>query len=159
MLRWSDIDLNNVEWKIPAEKMKMKRPHIIPLSRQAVEVFEEIYPVTGHGQYVFPSIRSVERPMSNNTMNAALRRMGYTKNDMTSHGFRAMSSTVLHEQGWPTDIVERQLAHTEQNKVKSAYDHAEHLPQRRKMMQAWADYLDALKQGADVIPLRKVNEG
>jgi integrase len=88
-------------------------------------------------------------------MNAALRRMGYTKNDMTSHGFRAMSSTVLHEQGWPTDIVERQLAHTEQNKVKSAYDHAEHLPQRRKMMQAWADYLDALKAGGKVIPLRR----
>ena len=144
---WSEIDLDNVEWKIPAEKMKMKRPHIIPLSRQAVEVFKEIYPVTGHGRYAFPSIRSVERPMSNNTMNAALRRMGYTKNDMTSHGFRAMSSTVLHEQGWPTDIVERQLAHTEQNKVKGAYDHAEHLPQRRKMMQAWADYLDALKGG------------
>ena len=156
---WSEIDLDNVEWKIPAEKMKMKRPHIIPLSRQAVEVFKEIYPVTGHGRYAFPSIRSVERPMSNNTMNAALRRMGYTKNDMTSHGFRAMSSTVLHEQGWPTDIVERQLAHTEQNKVKGAYDHAEHLPQRRKMMQAWADYLDALKAGAKVIPLRRVNEG
>ena len=156
---WSEIDLNSAEWKIPAEKMKMKRPHIIPLSRQAVEVFKEIYPVTGHGQYVFPSIRSVERPMSNNTMNAALRRMGYTKNDMTAHGFRAMSSTVLHEQGWPTDIVERQLAHTEQNKVKSAYDHAEHLPQRRKMMQSWADYLDALKGGAKVIPLRRVSEG
>jgi len=154
---WSEIDLDNAEWKIPAHKMKMKRPHIVPLSRQAIEILKEIHPVTGYERYVFPSIRSTARPMSNNTVNAALRRMGYTKHEMTGHGFRAMASTILHEQGWPTDVIERQLAHTEGNSVKAAYNHAEHLPKRQKMMQAWADYLDGLKTGGNVIPLRRIN--
>lgn len=152
---WSEIDLDNAEWKIPAHKMKMRKPHIVPLSRQASEILKEIHPVTGYGRYVFPSIRSASRPLSNNTMNAALRRMGYTKDEMTAHGFRSMASTILHEQGWPSDVIERQMAHTEQNKVKGAYDHAQHLPKRKKMMQAWADYLDALKVGGKVIPLRR----
>ncbi len=124
--------------------MKMRFPHIVPLATQAVELLKEIEPLTGRGRYVFPSLRTVERPMSNNTVLAALRRMGYTKEEMSGHGFRAMASTVLHEQGWPSDIIERQLAHTERNSIKAAYNHAQHLPERRKMMQAWADYLEKL---------------
>jgi integrase len=152
---WSEIDLDNDEWKIPDHKMKMKRPHLVPLARQALRILKEIHPVTGYGRYVFPSLRSTARPMSNNTVNAALRRMGYSKEEMTGHGFRGMASTILHEQGWPSDVIERQLAHTEGNSVKATYNHAQHLPERRKMMQAWADYLDALKAGGTVIPLRQ----
>ncbi len=151
---WSEVDLDNATWTIPGEKMKMGLPHIVPLAGQAVDIFKEIEPITGSGQYVFPSLRSGQRPMSNNTVNAALRRMGYDKEQMTGHGFRAMASTLLHEQGWPSDVIERQLAHAERNSVKGAYNHAEHLPKRRKMMQAWADYLDALKAGGKVIPIR-----
>ena len=117
----------------------------MPLSRQAVDIFKEIKSVTSDGWYVVRSLRSTVRPMSNNTVNAALRRMGYSKDEIVGHGFRAMASTILHEQGWPLDVVERQMAHTERNKVKAAYNHAQHLPERRKMMQAWADYLDGLK--------------
>jgi integrase len=154
---WSEINLDNGEWKIPAQKMKMREPHIVPLSTQAIEIFRMIEPVTGDGRYVFPSLRSTVRPMSNNTVLAALRRMGYPKDEMTGHGFRAMASTILHEQGWPSDVIERQLAHTERNSVRAAYNHAKHLPERRKMMQAWADYLDALKGGSKVIPLMRAN--
>lgn len=142
---WSEIDFDKAEWRIPVEKMKMKDPHIVPLSIQAVYVLTEIHPITGKGRYVFPSIRTYLRPMSNNTVLAALRRMGYTKEEMSGHGFRAMASTVLHEQGWLSDIIERQLAHAERNSIKAAYNHAQHLPERRKMMQSWADYLDRLK--------------
>jgi len=144
---WVEIDLDTAEWRIPAEKMKMKDPHIVPLSSQAVEVLCEILPITGQGQYVFPSVRTNSRPMSENTVLAALRRMGFTKEEMSGHGFRAMASTVLHEKGWPSDIIERQLAHAERNSIKAAYNHAQHLPERRKMMQAWADYLEKLKGG------------
>lgn len=147
---WSEIDLDASEWKIPAEKMKMRQAHIVPLSRQAVAVLQDLHPLTGSGRYIFPSVRSASRPMSNNTINAALRRMGYSKDQMTGHGFRSMASTILHEQGWPSDVIERQLAHAERNKVKAAYNHAEHLPERRKMMQGWSDYLDGLKTGAQV---------
>lgn len=144
---WSEIDLDSAEWRIPAEKMKMKDPHIVPLSSQAVEVLAEILPITGKGRYVFPSVRTNARPMSENTVLAALRRMGFAKEEMSGHGFRAMASTVLHEQGWPSDVIERQLAHAERNSIKAAYNHAQHLPERRKMMQAWADYLEKLKGG------------
>ena len=133
----------------------MKNPHIVPLSTQAVEILNEIQPITGEGRYVFPSIRTYSRPMSNNTVLAALRRMGYTKEEMSGHGFRAMASTVLHEQSWPSDIIERQLAHAERNSIKAAYNHAQHLPERRKMMQAWADYLDTLRIEGKIIPLRR----
>ncbi|MFC1876004.1 tyrosine-type recombinase/integrase [Thermodesulfobacteriota bacterium] len=150
---WGEIDLDKAEWRIPAEKMKMKDPHIVPLSTQAIEILNEIQPITGKGRYVFPSIRTNSRSMSNNTVLAALRRMGYTKEEMSGHGFRAMASTVLHEQGWPSDIIERQLAHAERNSIKAAYNHAQHLPERKKMMQAWADYLDILKNGDNVVPL------
>jgi integrase len=150
---WDEVNLEVAEWRIPAQKMKMKTPHIVPLSKQATAILEGIQPVTGQGKYVFPSERTYSRPMSENTVNAALRRMGYTKNEITGHGFRSMASTLLHEQGWKSDIIERQLAHQERNKVKAAYNHAEHLSERKKMMQAWADYLDALKKGAEVILL------
>lgn len=148
---WPEVDLGNATWKIPAEKMKMKAPHIVPLSSQAIKILKTLKPITGNGRYIFPSLRSTVRPMSNNTVNAALRRMGYAKDEMTGHGFRGMASTLLHEQGWPSDVIERQLAHVERNSVKAAYNHAEHLPERKRMMQAWADYLDALKAGGKVI--------
>ena len=151
---WRQINFEQAEWKIPAEKMKMGLPHIVPLAAQAVEVLNEIEPLTGRGRYVFPSLRTAERPMSNNTVLAALRRMGYAKDEMSGHGFRAMASTVLHEQGWPSDIIERQLAHAERNSIKAAYNHAQHLPERRHMMQEWADYLDKLKKGGEIIPFR-----
>ena len=142
---WNEIDLDLAQWKIPADKMKMRQVHIVPLSKQACAVLVEINGLTGAGKFVFPSLRSGSRPMSNNTINAALRRMGYGKEELTGHGFRSMASTLLHENGWKTDVIERQLAHAEGNSVKAAYNHAQHLPERRKMMQWWADYLDDLK--------------
>jgi len=152
---WAEIDLEAAEWRIPAHKMKMKQPHIVPLSTQAVEVLKDIHPLTGHGKYLFPSIRTWKRPMSENTVNAALRRMGYEPGDMTAHGFRSMASTLLNEQGWHRDAIERQLAHAERNDVRAAYNYAEHMPERRKMMQAWSDYLDGLKKGGKIIPIGK----
>lgn len=144
---WSEIDLERQEWRIPAEKMKMRELHIVPLSRQACLILKELEPLTGgpSGKYVFPSVRSNVRAMSENTVNAALRRLGFEKDQMTGHGFRSIASTLLHEQGWPSAVIERQLAHGERNKVKAAYNFAEHLPERKKMMQTWADYLDQLK--------------
>lgn len=150
---WKEFDFNKSEWRIPPAKMKMGEQHIIPLSIQAVTILLDIKAVTGRGRYVFPGERTSERPMSENTVNAALRRMGYTKEEMTGHGFRSMASTLLHELGWPHAVVERQLAHGERNKVSAAYNYAEYLPERRKMMQHWADYLDKLKAGAEVLPL------
>lgn len=150
---WTEFDFDKHEWRIPGAKMKMGEQHIVPLSRQAIAVLREIQPLTGEGRYVFPSERGGGRPMSENTVNAALRRLGYTNDEMTGHGFRSMASTLLHELGWPHEVIERQLAHGERNKVAAAYNHAEHLPKRRKMMQAWADYLDELRSGAVVIPL------
>lgn len=154
---WGEFDLDAGEWRIPAHKMKMKTVHIVPLSRQAVEILRELHAHTGSGRYVFPGLRATDTPMSENTINAALRRLGYTKDEMTGHGFRSMASTILHEQGWPHDVIERQLAHAERNKVSSAYNYAEHIPKRREMMQSWADYLDVLAAGANVISIRKTN--
>jgi integrase len=159
--QWSEIDLDRAEWRIPAERMKMRGKHIVPLSRQSVEILRELEPLTNTPipakpdapRYVFPGARSRERPMSENAVLAALRRMGYSKEEMTGHGFRSMASTLLHERGWNHQAIERQLAHAERNAVSAAYNFAEHLPERRRMMQAWADYLDALKGGAKVIPL------
>ncbi|WP_394808950.1 tyrosine-type recombinase/integrase [Nitrosomonas sp.] len=152
---WAEIDFDKPEWRIPGHKMKMKEPHIIPLSAQAVEILQSIHPLTGDGQYIFPSIRSGARPMSENTINAALRRMGYEKDEMTGHGFRSMASTLLHEHGWPHEAIERQLAHAERNKVVAAYNYAEHLPKRKEMMCWWADYLDELAAGAKVVSFQK----
>jgi len=155
---WSEIDLDNAEWRIAPHKMKMRVLHIVPLSKQAIEVLKEIQPLTGRDQYVFPSNRTITRPMSNNTINAALRRLGFTKDEMTAHGFRSMASTLLNEQGWNGDAIERQLAHSEGNGVRAAYNYAQHLPERKKMMQAWADYLDGLASGADVIPINRTDK-
>lgn len=152
---WAEFDFDKSEWLIPAGKMKMKEQHIVPLSAQAVAILREVRTLTGRNSYVFPSERGGGRPMSENTINTALRRMGYTKDEMTGHGFRSMASTLLHETGWPHAVIERQLAHGERNKVSAAYNHAEHLPERRKMMQSWADYLDKLKAGADVLQFQR----
>ena len=142
---WSEINLEIGEWRIPSEKMKMGQPHIVPLARQSVIILTGLQPLTGTGKYLFPSVRSSDRPISENTINAALRRLGYTKDEMTGHGFRSMASTLLNEQGWNRDHIERQLAHAERNRIRAAYNYADYLPERRKMMQAWADYLDTLK--------------
>jgi len=152
---WSEIDFDKAEWRIPEEKMKKETLHIVPLSTQAISVLREIQPLTGIGKYVFPSLRTHSRPMSDGTINGALRRLGYSKDEMTGHGFRSMASTLLHEQGWPHDAIERQLAHAERNKVVAAYNYAEHLEKRVKIMQHWSDYLEALEKGADVVPLFK----
>jgi len=143
---WKEINFDTMEWRISAEKMKSKAPHIVPLPQQAMEVLQEIYPLTGQGRYVFPSPRTDTRPMSNNAILAALRRMGYAKEEMSGHGFRSMASTLLNEQGWNRDAIERQLAHAERNSVRASYNYAEYLPERREMMQHWADYLDQLKK-------------
>lgn len=141
---WSEIKTDTAEWRIPANKMKMRETHIVPLSKQAIEILEELKPLTGEGKYVFPGVRYPDRPMSDNTINAALRRLDYMGDDITGHGFRSMASTLLNEQGWNRDAIERQLAHGERNKVRASYNYAEYLPERRKMMQAWADYLSSL---------------
>lgn len=156
---WSEFDRETAEWRIPAHKMKMRSPHIVPLSRQVLAVLEGLRPLTGIGGYLFPSERTIERPMSENTVNAALRRLGYSKDEMTGHGFRSMASTLLNEQGWNRDAIERQLAHSERNGVRAAYNYAEFMPDRRKMMQAWADYLDALREGGKVVPIFKATAG
>lgn len=152
---WKEFDLDNAEWRIPGDKMKMGVLHIIPLSKQALAILNDLKPLTGSGKYLFPSNRTKTRPMSDNTLNAALRRLGYTKEEMTAHGFRSMASTILNEQGWNTDAIERQLAHSEKNGVRAAYNYAEYLPERKRMMQSWSDYLDGLAIGADVIPLHR----
>jgi integrase len=150
---WTEFNLDAAEWRIPAERMKMREQHIVPLSTQAVAILRELHALTGSRRYVFPGARTYGRPMSDNTVNAGLRRLGYAKDEMTGHGFRSIASTLLNEQGWHRDAIERQLAHAERNNVRAAYNFAEHLPERRKMMQAWADYLDGLKAGAEVIPI------
>jgi integrase len=152
---WAAFDLDKAEWRIPASKMKMGEQHIVPLAPQAVGILREIQPLTGRGRYVFPSVRTGPRPMSENTVGAALRRMGYTKDEMTGHGFRSMASTLLHELGYPHAVIERQLAHGERNKVSASYNFAEHLPERRKLMVEWAAYLEALKTGAEVVPIAR----
>ena len=150
---WSEFNLDAAEWRIPAEKMKAGVLHIVPLSRQALGVLREIHPLTGHGRYVFPSPRTDSRPMSSNAILSALRRMGFAKDEMSGHGFRSMASTLLNEQGWNRDAIERQLAHAERNSVRAAYNYAEFMPERKKMMQAWADYLEGIKAGAKIIQI------
>ncbi len=118
----------------------MREKHVVPLSEQAVSILRELHPLTGGGRYVFPGARTNGRPMSENTVNAALRRLGYDKDTMTGHGFRHMASTLLNEQGWNRDAIERQMAHTERNQVRAVYSYAEYLPERHQMMQAWANY-------------------
>lgn len=153
-MEWAEIDTQAALWTIPAEKMKMRKIHAVPLTPQALAILEEIRLLTGGGRYVFPSARSKERPMSNMAINAALRRMGFDKDEMTGHGFRVLASSLLHEAGWDSSLIELQLAHRDMNTVRAIYNRAERLDERRKMMQAWADYLDKLKVGAEIVPLR-----
>jgi len=143
---WSEINFDTAEWRIPAAKMKMKSVHIVPLSKQTLAILNELHPLTGDGKYVFPGVINPDRPMSDNTVTSALRRLGYTSDEMTAHGFRSMACTLLNEHGWNRDAIERQLAHAERSNVRAAYNYAEYLPERRKMMQDWADYLQSLAQ-------------
>lgn len=150
---WSEIDLDGALWIIPAGKMKMRKAHHVPLSHQAIELFREVQSVTGPSGYVFPSVRTRLRPMSENTINAGLRRLGYASDEMTAHGFRAMASTLLNESGkWHPDAIERALAHGDDDKVRAAYHRGAHWKERVEMSQWWSDYLDQLRKGADIVP-------
>ena len=151
---WAEFNLDAAEWRIAAHRMKMRRPHLVPLARQSVAILREIEPLTRRGRYVFPSPLTAQRPLSDNAITAALRRIGYTGDQMSWHGFRAMASTLLNELGFPPDIIELQLAHQERNEVRAAYNRAQRLDERCKMMQAWADYLDGLRAGENVVPFR-----
>ena len=152
--RWDEIDLENAQWRIPAERMKMDSPHIVPLSSQSVEILKTLHLVTGESEFMFPSqnIGGKTPTMSNNTILKALERMGY-KGRMTGHGFRGVASTALHEQGFDHEHIELQLAHAKRDAVSAAYNHALYLQQRTSMMQQWADYLDKLKSGAEIISI------
>ena len=154
---WSEIDLDAAIWSIPAGRTKMRKPHLVPLSRQAVTLFREIHEATGATGYVFPSVRTRTRPMSENTLNAALRRLGYSTEEMTAHGFRAMASTLLNESGkWHPDAIERALAHGDSDKVRAAYHRGAHWDERVTMAQWWSDHLDMLRKGADVVAIRSM---
>ncbi len=148
--KWSEFDFEAARWNIPAERMKMRTPHIVPLSRQALEVLDLLRKVSGDSEWVFPGERSGERTMSNNTILKGLERMGY-KGRMTGHGFRGLASTILHEKEYPHEHIELQLAHTPRNAVSAAYNHALHLKGRTKMMQDWADFLEHTQRGAKVL--------
>ena len=149
---WNDIDLDKAEWRFTITKTNT--PHIVPLAKQAIAILEEIKPLTRNGQYVFPSGRSTKRPMSDNAILAAMRRMGIEKDEMTGHGFRAMARTILDEVlGFRPDFIEHQLAHAVRDPNGRAYNRTAHLKERKKMMQEWADYLDKLKQGAEIISI------
>ena len=156
---WPEINFDKAEWRIPAERMKMRELHIVPLSEQAIAILREIEPLTAavhparqNGpRYVFPGARTRDRPMSENAVLAALRRLGFAKDEMTGHGFRSMASTLLNEQGWNRDAIERQLAHGERDAVRAAYNYAEHRSERKQMMQARAAYLDALREDRRVV--------
>jgi integrase len=153
---WAEMDLDAAQWNIPADKMKTGEPHLVPLAPQAVAILRELQPFTGAGRYCFPSARSRQRPMSNNAVNAALRRMGYDKDTMTGHGFRAMARTILDEVlHFRPDYIEHQLAHAVKDPNGRAYNRTAHLAERRKMMAAWADYLDTLKAGGNVVPMTR----
>lgn len=154
-MEWAELDLPAAVWRIPAARMKMREAHVVPLAPQAVAILRELEPLTGRGRFVFPSLRTADRPMSENTVNAALRRLGFDKETMTGHGFRALASTRLNELGWSPDVIERQLAHAERNAVRAAYNRASYLQERTRMMAAWADYLDGLRAGADVVAFKR----
>lgn len=152
---WADFDLDGALWTIPAAKMKMRKDHTVPLSKQAVALLRDLHEASGPTGYLFPSIRTHTRPMSENTLNAALRRLGYASDEMTAHGFRAMASTLLNESGkWHPDAIERALAHGDSDKVRAAYHRGPHWQERVAMAQWWSDRLDQLRKGADVVPLK-----
>jgi integrase len=152
---WSEFDLDGALWTIPAGKTKMRKDHLVPLSRQTIAILEDLHALTGPDGYVFPSIRSRKRPMSDNTINAGLRRLGYSTDEMTAHGFRAMASTLLNESGkWHPDAIERALAHGDSDRVRAAYHRGAHWKERVAMAQWWSDYLDQLRKGAEVVPIK-----
>jgi len=161
---WDEFDLDKGEWRIPAARQKLRKaakenprtpPHIVPLASQAIEILRNLHRLTGRGPLVFPGVRDSRRPMSENTVNAALRRLGYTTEQMTGHGFRHMASTSLNELGWNPDAIERQLSHKDSNAIRGTYNLAEYLEERRRMMQSWADHLDRLRSGAQVIEIKR----
>jgi integrase len=155
LARWNEFDLDAGEWRIPGERMKMREQHIVPLSQQAVTILRELELLTGPDGFVVPQARNPSRPISENTLTVALRVMGYAQGQMTAHGFRSTASTLLNELGFNADHIERQLAHGPRDKVRAAYNSAQYLPERRKMMQAWADYIDTLRTGeTNVIALK-----
>jgi integrase len=151
--KWAEFDLENARWDIPAERMKMRTPHIVPLATQALEVLEMLRDLAGDSEWLFPGDFDTAQPMSNNTILAALKRMGY-KGRMTGHGFRGLASTILHEQGYAHDHIELQLAHAPRNAVSAAYNHALYLEPRARMMQDWADFLERAQRGGKVLPFR-----
>jgi len=156
LARWSEFDFDGAVWTIPAERTKMRREHRVPLPRQAISILKDLHSLTGYGDLVFPSLRTARRPISENTMNAALRRLGYSKDEVTAHGFRATASTLLNESGkFSPDAIERALAHQEPDDSRRPYNRAEYWKERVKMAQSWADYLDQLRAGGRVIPLRQ----
>jgi len=149
--RWDEFDFHERLWRIPAERMKMKRDHLVPLSKQVLAILDELRPLTGNGDLLFPSLRNPTKPISENTLNQALRRMGIdTKREHCAHGFRASACSILAENKWPVEAIERQLAHSEDDDTKAAYLRAEYLEERREMMQWWADYLDTLRRRAAI---------
>jgi integrase len=151
--KWTEFDLENARWDIPAARMKMRTPHVVPLARQALEVLELLRELAGNTEWLFPGDINADQPMSNNTILAALARMGF-KGKMTGHGFRGLASTILHEQGYAHDHIELQLAHAPRNAVSAAYNHALYLEPRAKMMQDWADFLERTQRGGKVLPFR-----
>ena len=151
---WSEFDFKENFWRIPAPKTKMRKPHDVPLSQQSLAILEQAKALTGNGRYVFPSVRTFQRPISENTLNAALRRLGYAQDEMTAHGFRSTASTLLNESGkWSADVIERALAHGDRDTVRAAYHRGRHWDERIKMAQWWSDYLDTLRSGAKIVRL------
>lgn len=149
---WDEFDFEANIWTIPDHKTKMRRPHKVPLSRQVITILKDLHLITGRGRYLFPSVRTVRRPISDNALNAGLRRLGYSGDEMTAHGFRATASSLLNEMGkWHPDAIERQLGHTDSNAIRRAYARGEYWDERVEMMQAWSDYLDQLRGGGKVI--------
>lgn len=156
---WSEIEWESKLWRKTTGTMKKRRIHLVPLPDQAVEILRELQAITGEGERIFPGERDPRRPMSENTVRVAMRRMGFTNEDITPHGLRGTAKTLLSEMGYPDEVTEAQLAHLDQNKTRAAYNHAEYLDQRREMMQAWADYLDRLKAGDKVTPIGRKKAG
>ncbi len=154
MMQWAEINFESAQWIIPAERMKRRKEHIVPLAKQPLKLLEAIRPLTGYSRFVFPARTNIDAPMGQNTLGGALRRMGYDSDTMTAHGFRSTASTLLYEKGYPADVIEKQLAHTVGSTIRQAYDRSQHMEQRTAMMQQYADYLDSLRDGATVIPFR-----
>ncbi len=158
-MRWSEIDLDNAVWAIPAGRMKQRQPHHVPLSRQSVELLGEMNRLSGHSEFAFPSIRTPKSPMSENTINAALRRLGYGGDEMTAHGFRTTASSLLNESGkWNPDAIERALSHKDKNVIRGTYNRSAYWKERTEMAQWWSDYLDQLSTGAEILDFQKASE-